>query len=122
MGRMLGSFDPEDELDRPDLNKCPDCGCYFASDECPLCGKTVVRGKYSYGCSGFREGCGFRINLRILGTPVPKKQIAKILAGEKTDEMSFVGKSGKPFTARLDLDEDKKLRFSFFPRSKGVGE
>ena len=23
MGRMLGSFDPEDELDRPDLNKCP---------------------------------------------------------------------------------------------------
>lgn len=40
MGRMLGAFDPDDELDRPDLNKCPDCGCYFASDECPLCGKT----------------------------------------------------------------------------------
>ena len=39
MGRMLGSFDPEDELDRPDLNKCPDCGCYFATDNCPLCGK-----------------------------------------------------------------------------------
>lgn len=39
MGRMLGSFDPEDELDRPDLNKCPDCGCYFATDTCPLCGK-----------------------------------------------------------------------------------
>lgn len=103
----------------------PDEGTGFYGDEagkCPLCGKTVVRGKYSYGCSGFREGCGFRINLRILGTPVPKKQIAKILAGEKTDEMSFVGKSGKPFTARLDLDEDKKLRFSFSPRSKGGEE
>ena len=38
MGRMLGSYD-SDELDRPDLNKCPDCGCFFAQDNCPLCGK-----------------------------------------------------------------------------------
>ena len=38
MGRMLGAFDSED-LDRPDLNKCPDCGCYFVQDDCPLCGK-----------------------------------------------------------------------------------
>ncbi len=38
MGRPLGSFD-SDELDRPDLNKCPDCGCFFATDDCPLCGK-----------------------------------------------------------------------------------
>lgn len=38
MGRNLGYFD-SDELDRPELNKCPDCECYFASEECPLCGK-----------------------------------------------------------------------------------
>lgn len=39
MGRMLGAFDPDDQLDRPDLNKCPDCGCYFDGEACPLCGK-----------------------------------------------------------------------------------
>lgn len=39
MGRMLGSFDDDAELDRPDLNKCPDCGCFFPQDNCPLCGK-----------------------------------------------------------------------------------
>lgn len=39
MGRMLGSFADEEELDRPDLNKCPDCGCFFAQEKCPLCGK-----------------------------------------------------------------------------------
>ena len=39
MGRMLGSFADDNELDRPDLNKCPDCDCYFASDACPLCKK-----------------------------------------------------------------------------------
>ena len=38
MGRSLGYFD-SDELDRPELNKCPDCECFFASEECPLCGK-----------------------------------------------------------------------------------
>ncbi len=38
MGRTLGAYD-SDELDRPDLNKCPDCGCFFATDECPICGK-----------------------------------------------------------------------------------
>ena len=39
MGRMLGSHADNNELDRPDLNKCPDCGCFFAQDHCPLCGK-----------------------------------------------------------------------------------
>lgn len=39
MGRMLGVFDSDEELDRPDLNKCPDCGCFFAQDACPLCKK-----------------------------------------------------------------------------------
>lgn len=38
MGKFLGSYDGE-EIDRPDLNKCPDCGCFFAGDNCPLCGK-----------------------------------------------------------------------------------
>ena len=38
MGRSLGYFD-SDELDRPELNKCPDCECYFATEECPLCGR-----------------------------------------------------------------------------------
>lgn len=39
MGRLLGSHADDQELDRPDLNKCPDCDCYFAGDNCPLCGK-----------------------------------------------------------------------------------
>lgn len=38
MGRLLGSHDAE-ELDRPDLNKCPECGSYFApgAEYCPIC-------------------------------------------------------------------------------------
>ena len=29
----------DQELDRPDLNKCPDCECFFPQDTCPICGK-----------------------------------------------------------------------------------
>ncbi len=38
MGRLLGSHDTDD-LDRPDLNKCPECGSYFAPTAayCPIC-------------------------------------------------------------------------------------
>lgn len=39
MGRMLGAFDDDEGFDRSDLNQCPDCGCYFKSEKCPLCGK-----------------------------------------------------------------------------------
>ena len=39
MGRFIGSFMDDKELDRPDLNKCPDCECYFPQDNCPICGK-----------------------------------------------------------------------------------
>jgi len=39
MGKLLGAHADTEELDRADLNKCPDCGCYFPADNCPLCGK-----------------------------------------------------------------------------------
>lgn len=39
MGRMLGAYDEDNQNDRPDLNRCPDCGCYFSQNDCPLCGK-----------------------------------------------------------------------------------
>ena len=35
----MGRYFESEELDRPDLNKCPDCGCLFPSDTCPLCKK-----------------------------------------------------------------------------------
>ena len=36
MGRMLGAFDESNDYDRPDLNKCPDCGCFFEETRTPL--------------------------------------------------------------------------------------
>lgn len=48
MGRALGYFADGDETDRPELNKCPDCACFFDGDTCPLCGK-VCPDEYKAG-------------------------------------------------------------------------
>lgn len=39
MGRFLGAHGVDDGHDIPHLNKCPDCGCFFEEDTCPICGK-----------------------------------------------------------------------------------
>ncbi len=91
-------------------------GSGFYGDEigvCPKCGKKVVRGRFAYGCTNTEEKCDFKINLRILNCAVSKEQAAKILSEGKTDKLDFVSKSGKKFTARLVLDSDKKIIFSF---------
>ena len=86
--------------------------------KCPKCGKNVVRGKYNYGCSGYKDGCDFRINFHILGAKITKKIAAELLSNGVTEELSFVSKAGKPFTSRLKLDEDKKIVFDFAPRKR----
>ena len=86
--------------------------------KCPKCGKNVVRGKYNYGCSGYKEGCDFRINFHILGAKITKKIAEELLSNGVTEELSFVSKAGKPFTSRLKLDEDKKIVFDFPPRKR----
>lgn len=82
--------------------------------KCPKCGKNVARGRYSYSCEDFPDKCDFKINLRILGCPVPKEQAAKLLTNGKTDKMNFTSlKTGKVFSSSLKLDENKKVVFDF---------
>lgn len=82
--------------------------------KCPKCGKNVARGRYSYACEDFPDKCDFKINLRILGCPVPKEQAVKLLTNGKTDKMNFTSlKTGKVFSSSLKLDENKKVVFDF---------
>ena len=76
--------------------------------KCPVCGKDVVKGKYSYGCTGYKEGCKFRINSFICKRNVSLSNAKLLLENGKTSEIQgFISKAGKPFNARLKLDGDK---------------
>lgn len=95
-------------------NKNEDNGFYGEEiGVCPACGKPVVCGKYNYGCKGYKAGCNFKINYRILGTFIDKTQAKKILQNGATDVLNFLSKAGKKFDARLKMDKDFKIVFDF---------
>lgn len=79
---------------------------------CPICGKPVVKGRYNYGCTGFNNGCDFKISFKILDTKINKIQAQKLLESGATDILKFKSKTGKDFESRLKL-ENKKIIFDF---------
>ena len=106
----------ENEIAEVFANKESD-GTGFFGDEigsCPLCKNKVVRGKYSYGCTGYNSnGCTFRINFRILSAQITKNQASKLLSTGFSDKLSFTSKAGKQFDGKLKLESDGKITFDF---------
>ncbi len=75
---------------------------------CPVCGKEVVKGRYGYGCMGYKEGCKFRIGSFICKRPISISNARKILSdGISAEIQGFTSKNGKLFNARLKLEGDK---------------
>ena len=76
--------------------------------KCPLCQKDVLKSRYGYACSGYKEGCKFSINSVICKRVISKKNAQMLLENGKTSEIQgFVSKTGKTFNARLKIDNGK---------------
>ena len=76
--------------------------------KCPLCGKTVVKGRYGYGCTGYKEGCDFRISGVICKRVISVSNAKLLLENNVSSEIKgFTSKSGKLFDARLSIDNGK---------------
>ncbi len=82
---------------------------------CPCCGNRVVRGRFGYGCRGYKEGCPFKIRGRICGRIISFANVRHLLKTGTTYKIEgFISpKSGKRFDARLTLDDEKKVVFDF---------
>ena len=80
---------------------------------CPVCGRSVVRGKLSYGCMGFAEGCKFKVGISVCRKTISKAELSKLLSEGSTSKLTgFISKKGKPFDARLVI-KDGAAVFSF---------
>lgn len=79
--------------------------------KCPICGKDVVRTRFGYGCTGYRDGCKFSVNNVILGRTVSLANVRKLLdTGESYKIDGFVSKrTGKEFSAKLKLENGKAV-------------
>lgn len=78
--------------------------------KCPLCGKEVYKGKYGFYCSGYKEGCQFKLgneakyfNNKVTITDARAK---KLINGESIS-VSVVGKSGSKYNEKLKLTFNK---------------
>ena len=81
---------------------------------CPLCGKDVVKGKYNYGCTGYKEGCNFKISMNICKRVINKNIAKEILENKISSNIKgFISKNDKEFSAKLKLEEDGKISFVF---------
>jgi DNA topoisomerase-3 len=73
----------------------------------------MLRGKFSYGCSGFAEGCDFRVGTVICSRVISLEELSALLTDGKTPVLDgFISKRGKAFSARLVI-KDKTATFEF---------
>ncbi len=89
----------------------------FAGDivgKCPVCGKNVVKGRYGYGCLGYKDGCKFRISGVICGRVISLSNAAELLkTGRSYKIKGFISpRTGKSFDSYLKLD-DNAVKFDF---------
>lgn len=78
--------------------------------KCPICGNDVVRTKFGYGCSGYRDGCKFVISGIICKKIISIKNVSALLSAGITPQIDgFISKNGKPFSAKLKLENGRAI-------------
>jgi len=88
--------------------------------KCPLCKKGEIRETTKgWGCSEWKDGCGFVIWKTVAGKKLTATQVKALLAGKPTAVIKgFKSKAGKSFDARLKLDgPEGRVTFEFEPRA-----
>ena len=81
--------------------------------DCPLCGQHVVRGRFRYGCMGFKNGCKFTIPVNLCRRDIPIAAARDLLTTGKTKKIDgFVSRAGRTFSSELVL-RDGNVEFAF---------
>ena len=82
---------------------------------CPVCGKKINTFDWGYSCSGYHDGCKFKINKTICGKKITENQALSLIQKGKTNLIKgFKSKAGKEFDAVLIFDKSKcEIKFDF---------
>lgn len=76
---------------------------------CPICGGLIVADKWAWKC----ENNDFSLSYKIAGKDITEKNLEELIKTGKTSKISgFVSKTGKKFSASLEL-KDGKTSFNF---------
>src|SRR5687768_2018921 len=102
--------------ERVELGPCPRCGAET--------GEIIRENAKAYGCMSWKSreetGCGFVIWKRVAGRTLTPEVARQLLEEGKTREVlsGFRSRAGKPFRARLVLNNEGKIEFDFPARAR----
>ena len=116
-GEIQAVFDKSKDLS---IEKDTDIGLFGeVMGVCPLCEADVIRTRYGYACTKYKEGCKFTISKSICKRIISAANVKMLLSTGKTSKIQgFISKSGKSFDAVLKLDENGKVVFDFGNENK----
>ena len=81
---------------------------------CPKCRKgSVVKGKNSWGCSAFRDGCDFRLPFEFSGKKISEFNIKALCLKRRSGEISTGSNVGGQASGYILLNSDFNLSFEF---------
>ncbi|TML55565.1 MAG: DNA topoisomerase III [Actinobacteria bacterium] len=102
--------------ERVELGPCPRCGAET--------GEIIKENSRAYGCTSWKSreepGCGYVIWKRVAGRTITPEIARQLIENGRTTEVlsGFRSKAGKPFRARLVLNEEGKVEFDFPARAQ----
>jgi DNA topoisomerase III len=115
--RAIEALDKEKlRPERVELGLCPRCGAET--------GEIIRENSKAYGCTSWKSreetGCGFVIWKRVAGRTLTPEIARQLLEEGRTKEVlsGFRSRAGKPFRARLVLNNEGKIEFDFPARAR----
>jgi DNA topoisomerase III len=114
---QIASLDKEKlRPERVELGLCPRCGAET--------GEIIRENSKAYGCTSWKSreetGCGFVIWKRVAGRTLTPEIARQLIEERRTREVlsGFRSRNGKPFRARLVLNDEDKIEFEFPVRAQ----
>jgi len=102
--------------ERAELGLCPRCGS--------VTGEIIRENSKAYGCTSWKSreevGCGFVVWKRVAGRTLTPEIARQLIEERRTREVlsGFRSRGGKPFRARLVLNDEDKIEFDFPVRAQ----
>jgi DNA topoisomerase-3 len=102
--------------ERAELGPCPRCGAET--------GEIIRENSKAYGCTSWKSreepGCGFVVWKRVASRTLTPEIARQLIEERRTREVlsGFRSRGGKPFRARLVLNDEDKIEFEFPARAQ----
>ena len=78
--------------------------------KCPLCSSDVKRGKFGYGCTGYKQGCTFRMSAYICKRAISASNVKLLLETGRTSKIrGFTSQKGNLFDGYLKIEGDRAV-------------